>query len=100
MTWAGNVSHPWTPGLETPRYSSLKPSRVPGLLGSSQSTCMAVWFRTFVKKLGAVGTVGTGRTGTGHMMDSANNSLQVDNAPPPLVVAMTVLDCWLAPRAE
>lgn len=98
--WAENVSRPCSRGLETPRYSNLKPSRVPGLLGSSQYTCMAVWFRAFVKKLGAVGTVGTGRTGTGHVMEGLKSSVSAANAPPPLVVAMTVLDCWLAPRAE
>lgn len=55
---AGKSSCPCTSGLETSWYSSLKPSSFPGLLGSSQYTCMAVWFRTLVKKLGGLGTVG------------------------------------------
>lgn len=32
-----------------------------------------------MKKLGAVGTVGTGRTGTGHMMDGLKKSVLVDS---------------------
>lgn len=55
---AGNSSSPWNLVSETMWYCSLKPSRLPGLLGSSQYTCMAVWFSTLVKKLGEVGTAG------------------------------------------
>lgn len=38
-----------------------------------------------------------------HRMDSLKNrggQREDGNAPPPLVVAMTVLDCWLPPWAE